>query len=64
MAASCIHVDTRVHSLRCFCVYDRALIRPGRFDSKVIITMPDVKARYDILKVHVKDIPLSKGKRK
>jgi ATP-dependent metalloprotease len=40
-------------------VLDEALVRPGRFDSKISITMPDVKARYDILKVHVKEVPLA-----
>jgi ATP-dependent metalloprotease len=42
-----------------FLISNRALVRPGRFDSKISITMPDVKARYDILKVHVKEVPLA-----
>ena len=36
----------------------RALIRPGRFDSTVTITLPDVKARHDILKVHSAKVKL------
>ena len=41
----------------------RALIRPGRFDTHVQIPMPDVRARYNILKVHAKKIKLAPGKR-
>jgi ATP-dependent metalloprotease len=37
---------------------DKALIRPGRFDSTVTITLPDVKARHDILKVHSAKVKL------
>ena len=38
---------------------DPALLRPGRFDRQVIVPPPDVKGREAILKVHVKDIPVS-----
>ena len=41
-------------------ILDSALLRPGRFDRRVIVNMPDVKGREDILKVHVKRIPLAK----
>ena len=34
-------------------------MRPGRFDSTVTITLPDVKARHDILKVHAAKVKLS-----
>ena len=37
----------------------RALIRPGRFDRRVVITLPDVRARHDILKVHLAKVKLS-----
>lgn len=37
-------------------VLDRALLRPGRFDRRVIISLPDVKGRFDILKVHARKI--------
>ena len=37
----------------------RALIRPGRFDRRVVITLPDVRARHDILKVHSAKVKLS-----
>jgi len=41
-------------------ILDSALLRPGRFDRRIVVNMPDVKGREDILKVHVKKIPLSK----
>jgi cell division protease FtsH len=39
-------------------VLDRALLRPGRFDRRVIINLPDVKGRFDILNVHARKIKL------
>ncbi len=39
-------------------VLDSALIRPGRFDRQVYVQLPDVKGRYDILKVHARKIKL------
>ena len=39
-------------------VLDKALLRPGRFDRRVIVEKPDLKGREDILKVHVKDVKL------
>ncbi len=39
----------------------RALIRPGRFDSRINIPLPDVKARYEILKLHAKKVKMSEG---
>lgn len=41
-------------------VLDPALLRPGRFDRQVTVTNPDKKGREDILKVHVKKVPLAK----
>ena len=41
-------------------ILDTALLRPGRFDRRVVVNMPDVKGREEILKVHVKNIPLAK----
>ncbi|GAB4187019.1 MAG: ATP-dependent zinc metalloprotease FtsH [Calditrichia bacterium] len=41
-------------------VLDPALLRPGRFDRQVVVDRPDVKGREDILKVHVRKIPLDK----
>ncbi|MEM1526106.1 MAG: CDC48 family AAA ATPase [Ignisphaera sp.] len=38
---------------------DPALLRPGRFDRVIYVPPPDVKARYEILKIHTKKIPLS-----
>ncbi len=40
-------------------VLDPALLRPGRFDRQVVVDIPDVKGREGILKVHIKNIPLS-----
>ncbi len=42
-------------------ILDSALLRPGRFDRRIIVNMPDVKGREDILKVHVRKIPLDDG---
>jgi cell division protease FtsH len=39
-------------------VLDPALLRPGRFDRQIVVPTPDVKGRLEILKVHVKNIPL------
>jgi cell division protease FtsH len=39
-------------------VLDRALLRPGRFDRRVIISLPDIKGRYEILKVHARKIKI------
>ncbi len=39
-------------------VLDKALLRPGRFDRRVIVEKPDLKGREDILKVHIKDVKL------
>jgi len=41
-------------------VLDPALLRPGRFDRRVVIDMPDIKDREEILAVHAKDKPLTK----
>lgn len=41
-------------------ILDSALLRPGRFDRRIVVNMPDVKGREDIFKVHVKNIPLNK----
>lgn len=40
-------------------ILDPALMRPGRFDRKVIMDAPDIKGREDILKVHARGKPLS-----
>jgi len=40
-------------------VLDPALLRPGRFDRQVIVARPDIRGREEILKVHVKKIPLA-----
>jgi len=39
-------------------VLDPALLRPGRFDRQVVVSLPDVKGRLEILKVHTRNIPL------
>jgi len=40
-------------------VLDPALLRPGRFDRRVVVGRPDVKGREQILKVHTKKVPLA-----
>jgi cell division protease FtsH len=40
-------------------ILDPALLRPGRFDRRVILDRPDIKGREEILKVHVKGKPVS-----
>lgn len=37
-------------------ILDKALLRPGRFDRRVIVDKPDLKGRKDVLKVHSKDV--------
>src|SRR5215471_4864048 len=39
-------------------VLDKALLRPGRFDRRIVIDLPDIKGRYEILKVHARKIKL------
>ena len=39
-------------------ILDPALLRPGRFDRRIIVDKPDLKGRVDILKVHAKDVLL------
>lgn len=41
-------------------VLDQALLRPGRFDRRVVVGMPDIKEREEILQVHAKNKPLAK----
>ncbi|MFV8570068.1 ATP-dependent zinc metalloprotease FtsH [Marinobacter sp. SBS5] len=42
-------------------VLDPALLRPGRFDRQVVVSLPDIKGREQILKVHMKKVPLADG---
>jgi cell division protease FtsH len=41
-------------------VLDPALLRPGRFDRQVVVPLPDIKGREQILKVHLQKVPLEK----
>jgi len=42
-------------------ILDKALLRPGRFDRRVTLDLPDVKGRLDILKVHARKIKMDKS---
>jgi len=42
-------------------VLDPALLRPGRFDRQVVVPMPDIKGRTEIIKVHLKRSPIDAG---
>jgi cell division protease FtsH len=42
-------------------VLDPALMRPGRFDRQVIVGLPDIRGREEIINVHVRKIPLASG---
>lgn len=42
-------------------VLDSALLRPGRFDRRVIVDRPDLKGREEVLKVHAKDVKISEN---
>ena len=42
-------------------ILDRALLRPGRFDRRVVLDLPDINDREEILKLHGKDKPLEKN---
>ena len=39
-------------------ILDKALLRPGRFDRRIIVDKPDLKGRVEILKVHAKDVKM------
>ncbi|HET6718841.1 MAG TPA: ATP-dependent zinc metalloprotease FtsH, partial [Rhodocyclaceae bacterium] len=40
-------------------VLDPALLRPGRFDRQVVVPLPDIRGREQILKVHMRQVPIS-----
>ena len=42
-------------------IFFRALIRAGRFDTRINTTLPDVRARHKILEVHASKVKLHKG---
>ncbi len=41
-------------------ILDSALLRPGRFDRRIVVSIPDVKGREEILKVHTRSTPMAK----
>jgi len=42
-------------------VLDKALLRPGRFDRRIILHLPDIKGRYEILKLHARKIKMDES---
>ncbi len=42
-------------------ILDPALLRPGRFDRQIVVNLPDLRAREEILKLHAKNKPFIKG---
>lgn len=42
-------------------VLDKALLRPGRFDRQVVVGLPDIRGREQILKVHMRKVPLDEN---
>ena len=40
-------------------VLDPALLRPGRFDRQVVVGLPDLRGREQILKVHMRKVPIN-----
>ena len=40
-------------------VLDPALLRPGRFDRRVVVGLPDVRGREEVLRVHIKKVPMA-----
>ena len=41
-------------------VLDKALLRPGRFDRQIVVDVPSLEGREAILKIHTRNIPISK----
>ena len=42
-------------------VLDSALLRPGRFDRQIMVGLPDIRGREQILKVHMRKVPLGEN---
>jgi cell division protease FtsH len=42
-------------------ILDQALLRPGRFDRRIVVSNPDIKGREEIFKVHTRKIPIAKN---
>src|SRR3546814_18164096 len=42
-------------------VLDAALLRPGRFDRQVVVPLPDIRGREQIIKVHMRSVPASEN---
>ncbi len=42
-------------------VLDQALLRPGRFDRQVVVPLPDIRGREQIIKVHMRNVPASEN---
>lgn len=45
-------------------VLDPALLRPGRISRKVVVPLPDVEGRQQIMRVHLKDVPMASDQEK
>ena len=44
-------------------ILDAALLRPGRFDRQVYVTLPDIRGREQILNVHMRKVPIGQDVR-
>ena len=54
-----ITINDHIADIDADAILDPALLRPGRFDRRIVVNRPDVKGREGILAVHTRKIPMS-----